>query len=289
MSISEITNSIISSTSPALIEAVLTAVGAKKLYDDFASPIVKSAGIRGAKIFNALCAPIDSWSERRLRRFSLLSDEVTKKLSHKTPDEIKKEVPDYLLLPAINAYIISIDSNDLRNMYANLISRALLKTDSDSIHPAFVSILQNLAPKECLLLKFLSNTPVVPLIKTEHQIMETNQIKGSFTSLTDLYLYPASFSSTDPQSSIVVTTFSDFTLGPSTAPSNLVRLGLIHAVYDRFLTKENIYDSLLDLDVVKNDEKECISHNRIFNVVKGYMELTPFGKEFVDICIRNVK
>lgn len=293
MPITEITNSLISSTSPDLITTVLTAVGAKKLYDDLASPTVKSAGILGAKIFNALLISVDAWGERRKQRFSRLSDEVTTKLREQHPDNISSEVPDYILIPAINSYMTSVDSDALRTMYANLIAKALLKSKIESIHPAFISILQNLHPKECLILKYMYQVQrPLPMLQTRHEVVTEQQISTGYTSLTNIYMYPTTINSPESTSFNSIPDMSEYTnfeLGPVYAPTNLARLGIANITYDAFLTANNVYDVLMGCKEIKDDELKCKERGRSFSISKGFMELTPLGISFADICIGTIK
>lgn len=50
-----------------------------------------------------------------------------------------------------------MDSEELRNMYANLLAKAMNVDEKDKVHPAFVELIKQMAPREALILDGISN------------------------------------------------------------------------------------------------------------------------------------
>lgn len=278
-------------STPGMTEAAQYALGGfgiKKLYDDFASPTIKQAGLLGAKVFSALAIGIDVWAEKRKKRFMNLQNDLADNLKNKNPEDITENPPDYILAPAISSYMASIDKKELREMYAKLISKSLLKTYENKIHPSFALMIQNLHPDECLILHYLATQKTVPVISTQWKDESTS---GYIPSLAHVFLYPtlitksASENVTPSNGNIF---YQNFQLGKPMYISNLSRLGLIEVSYTECFTDQNVYNALNALPEVKEDESRCKKSGRSFEISKGILHITPLGKEFTNICIGDV-
>ena len=58
-----------------------------------------------------------------------------------------------------------MNSEELRNMYANLLAASMLKDEKENAHPSFVEIIKQLSPDEAKLLKKISESgDAYPLI-----------------------------------------------------------------------------------------------------------------------------
>lgn len=262
---------------------VVAALGGKKLYDDFASPTIKEAGILGAKIFKALTFSAEIWSQKRIDKLNALQDEVAENLKDISEEEIIDVAPDYIVGPAINAYMYSMSSKELKAMYAKLISKSLLKENSTIIHPAMTYIIQNLMPTEALLLKYLylKNKTSIPLMKTTWKLKDEKE--GYITSLTDIYIQPHQSEIKDDNS---VIEFSDFSKGTPATISNLVRLGILEVSYVEFLTDNKNYEDIEGLQEYVSDKENCESKGLIFTPEKGTAKITALGFDFIEVCIK---
>ena len=77
------------------------------------------------------------------------------KLANISPAKI--ETPEsYIAVPAINALSYTFSSDELLDMYANLLATSMLKDSKWEVHPSFVEIIKQLSPDEAKLLKKLS-------------------------------------------------------------------------------------------------------------------------------------
>lgn len=48
----------------------------------------------------------------------------------------------YVAVPALQAISYSMNSEELRNMYANLLAKAIDIDEKDKVHPAFVELIK---------------------------------------------------------------------------------------------------------------------------------------------------
>lgn len=223
-----------------------------------------------------------------LRRFEALQNDLADNLKNKNPEDITENPPDYILAPAISSYMASIDKKELREMYAKLISKALLKTFENKIHPSFALMIQNLHPDECLILHYFATQKNVPVIST---LWKNKSTSGYIPSLTHVFLYPTCIIQTPPKNvsnSIEITSYKNFKLGKPMYISNLSRLGLIEVTYTECFNDPNTYNALSNCPEVKEDESRCQKSGHSFELIKGILRITPLGKEFTDICIGDI-
>lgn len=258
-------------------------VGGKILYDDLASPTIKAAGELGAKIFKALTVSCDIWAENRIKRAHRLQDDITNELKGKSPADITENPPEYILYPAIMQYMHSIDRDELRKMYAKLISKALLENIKDSIHPALVNILQNLHPNEARLLNYFSHRNEIPIVNTKWTQPDNS---GYRLQLTNIYTYSYEIEDAQLGPNVMQTAYKDIQMGDPAYISNLSRLGIITVSFSKFFTDESMYNEIEKLPIISENKEKCLRANKNFEIEKGICRITPLGKLLISTCIK---
>lgn len=258
-------------------------VGGKMLYDDLASPTIKAAGELGAKIFKALTVNFDIWAENRIKRAHRLQDDIANELKGKSPADITENPPEYILYSAIMQYMHSVDRDELRKMYAKLISKALLENVKDSIHPAFVNVLQNLHPNEAHLLNYFSRRSEISIVNTKWVQPDT---PGYHLQLTNIYTYPYEIEDIQLGSNVTQTAYKDIQMGDPAYISNLSRLGIITVSFLESFTDKSMYNEIENLPIINENKEQCLQANRNFEIEKGICRLTPFGKLLISTCIK---
>lgn len=253
------------------------------LYDDLASPTIKAAGELGAKIFKALTVSCGIWAENRIKRAHRLQDDIANELKGKSPADITENPPEHILYSAIMQYMHSIDRDELRKMYAKLISKALLENVKDSIHPAFVNILQNLHPSEAHLLNYFSRRSEIPIVNTKWVQPDT---PGYHLQLTNIYTYPYEIEDIQLGSNVTQTAYKDIQMGDPAYISNLSRLGIITVSFLESFTDKSMYNEIENLPIINENKEQCLQANRNFEIEKGICRLTPFGKLLISTCIK---
>ena len=141
---------------------------ANKVYDDGLKKTVQETGEIVALIPRAIKAALEPVERLILyREHSIAATEkmLEEKLINEDPEEIVSPEP-YVAVPAINAVACCYDSDELRNLYANLIARSMLKNEKHSVHPAFVEIIKQLSPTDASILRTLYEESLlaVPLV-----------------------------------------------------------------------------------------------------------------------------
>ncbi|NRQ41383.1 DUF4393 domain-containing protein [Rheinheimera sp. YQF-2] len=148
-------------TEKNIVEETAKALGLKDLapeiYKDLLQPATREVGkalLTTAKTVSIALAPLDAvnWGYQQSKQW--LSAKVTQKLANIPVSEIQPPPMNIAGPAALNLYF-SYDQEALRNMYAQLIASSMKKSTSGNVHPAFVSIIQQLLPGEAILLEVL--------------------------------------------------------------------------------------------------------------------------------------
>jgi len=243
----------------------LVAQTAGKTYDDLAHPTAHATGQIVGFIPRTVKVWLSKWEKWILNgEYAIKETEVllAEKLKH-IPEEKIVEPEPYVAVPAIQQLSYSLDSEELRELYANLLASSMNVDKKSDVHPAFVDIIKQLAPDEAKLLRSFSYQHVIPLVKIRQKSLDG---KG-FTVLEKYHLNIPNGVLEMPQNTPVYI-------------ENLMRLQLIEIPADTHYTTESLYTPLETHMVFVGVPSESITYDRkIINV-------TPFGKQFVRICQR---
>lgn len=123
----------------------------KSAYEDSIQPVVREAGqliSRPLSLLNALFAHVDCWAIMQRNKVEQVAKLAEHQLEHVDPDKIVSPEP-YVAIPAVQAASYSMDSDWLRTLYANLLSKAMYSDTKDSVHPAFIEIIKSMSPLDC--------------------------------------------------------------------------------------------------------------------------------------------
>ncbi len=226
---------------------------APEIYKDILQPAARQVGkelVVVAKVVSIALSPLSVtvWGYERFRDW--LSAKVASRLSS-TPAEDIIAPPMHLAGAVLTQLPFVINEEELRDMYANLLSSSMDKGKSSIAHVSFAHVIQQLSPDEAKLIKFISNRPSKNLVyqAVENKSkMQSKTFHEQFDELCD----EAGIKNELPY------------------VGNLLRLGLISAD-DR---KEYIDESGSDI---------WGEHARDIKITEMY--LTDFGQSFIDTCV----
>lgn len=227
-------------------------------------------------IYSLLAKP-RKWIAAREMKIEKAIQEVAEKTKNIPRDQL--EEPDvHIAVPALISLSYSMDSAELRNLYSNLLARAMIKDTKDSVHPAFVEIIKQLSPREAQLLNHLKPNEYYPIVNW----VVTNDSSQGFTIIREHVMKIDKFKF-EPDGSLLI--------------SNLLRLGLV-AIPDNYsLSDDSLYDNLKeDVDFFNSGIKEFKAHidgnplidsNPQIHLQKKILHLSPFGQSFVQVCVTD--
>ena len=139
---------------------------APTLYEDALQPTVQEVGKFVAKIpraINAAFSGLDKWILNKEYAVDETKKLLAQKLKNIDPEKIVEPEP-YVAVPAIQAISYSMNSEELRNLYANLLAKAMNSDTKDMVHPSFVEIIKQMSPIDALVFKAIMERNANPII-----------------------------------------------------------------------------------------------------------------------------
>lgn len=144
---------------------------APTLYEDALQPATQESGEIFALIprtIKAALLPLRQWIAEREYKLTETEKLLAKKLEHVSEDKIV--TPEaYVAVPAIQAISYSMNSEELRNLYANLLAKAMNSDTKDMVHPSFVEIIKQMSPIDAKIFEQIMSVSNRPLISINIQ------------------------------------------------------------------------------------------------------------------------
>lgn len=240
-----------------------------KVYDDIVHPTASEVGKlmgRVPRAINAAFSSLDCWilkKENNIEKTKLLLEENLKNVD---PERIVPPEP-YVAIPAIQAISYSMDSDELRKMYANLLSKSIYYNTKNDVHPAFVEIIKNLSPLDCKVFEYImkKDTSEIGYYEMRIGIPGSTSYHVAFPYITEIV-----FSSYDKIASSI---------------DNLARNNLL-LPEDFHYTDDDIYVPIRNTSLYQSLVKsfENTPNNQELRPYKKAIKSTSLGKAFYNIC-----
>lgn len=243
---------------------------APKLYDDTIQTAAKETGKTLGlvpKTINAILAPLRKWIAYREYSVAEIEKILALKLENIPPEKIVSPEP-YVAVPALQAISYSIDNEELRNLYANLLANAMNSDTKNSVHPSFVEIIKQLSPLDAQIFNIIYKNTVNPLINLDRRNKETSGTSNVVKNITLINIAPVEYI--------------------SISIDNLSRLKLIDIPSDGYYSNEDLYKPFYDLEIYQRYNKMFIDPNPDkLEIDKKVIGKTEIGKLFYTICVKN--
>ena len=241
------------------------------VYDDALKPTAQESGKTVALIprtINAALAPLRQWIAQKEYNVAVTEKLLSQKLQNISPEKIV--TPEaYVAIPAFQAISYSMDSDNLRNLYANLLANSMNIDTKPFVHPTFVEIINQLSPIDANVFSLIRKVDIRPLINLGIKFPSTSW--GGSKNVFEKNTW--------------ITDYSPKLL--SISLDNLCRQNLI-AIEDSWYTKDDNYD------IVRNTPNYIVFRDAILSSLKEGQELhedkkiiniTELGESFYNICV----
>ena len=167
-----------------------------------------------------------------------------------------------------------MNSEELRNLFANLLAKSMNIDFKESVHPSFVDIIKQLSPTDALNLKYINQVQSAPIANIRATLDNINS--NGQEVFTNLFI-DNPHCTNDDLNSISIT--------------NLYRLGLITTMYSSYLLEKS-YDHFYSNPTYISAKEYFTSTNTqnttgytYVEIIQGVVQITPLGKSFCSICI----
>lgn len=246
---------------------------AVEVYKDALRPVVKPVGEILGFLPRTLKLAFSGWEkwlingEESLR----LTAEAIKEKVKQIPEEKLVEPEPYVAIPAIQQISYCQNSEELRYLYANLLTSSMNADKKWQVHPSFVDVIKQITPDEAKIIKRIPD------------------FKNNFMPAIDVKLTDKNASGSGHQ--IFITNFT--TVGLNVIENkenicsyidNLVRLKILEIPPTYHLTDESLYKPLEESPIL--GKMIPPAYKLIYNI--GYnhkiIAITNYGLLFKQIC-----
>ena len=251
---------------------------AKDAYKDVVHPAAESTGKVLALLpqaVNAALLPVRKWILYRDAQYEAVEQLLAKKLESVPPPQIVSPKP-HVAVPALNAIAYSMDSEELRNMYANLLASSMTKNMQGNVHPSYVEIIKQLMPDEARIMQFMyAYGNPIPAIVIREELGNNNGGVNRVPCFTQLYQFVKEIEIKDPNRIAIYV-------------DNLVRLQLLQIPDGRFLANETEYVAIENDPFVSRIKNSPLPEGHTWAITRRYIEMTVLGRAFCEVCIKGI-
>lgn len=245
-------------------------------YKDLVQPTAREVGKFIAfipKAVNAALEPLEKWIETRRYNVEEIKKLLEKKLENINPDCI--ETPEaYIAVPALQAIGYSMDNEELRNLYANLLATSMIKDIKWRVHPSYVEIIKQLTPDEAKLLKILDGKiDSYPLIDI-HVVDGRGNFKVYLRNFTTLAIDVC-------ENANNMYSYLD----------NLARLKIIEIPFGVRMADDDVYKPLEEYHEIKTllsrSDLYPLPEDSKWEIKRKKFDITNYGREFMKVCVSD--
>lgn len=214
-------------------------------------------------------------------------EEFKKSLSDKLnakPEECLVEPRMQVVGPAVENAKYCMDEPKIREMFQNLLANAADERYQSKVHPSFSAIIAQMSPLDAENLSLFRKKEVYPIARYKFNLSGG----GEYVSFTHCFLVNSKMKTAD-----------ELELQAASL-SSLERQGLIEIVYGQLLLDKTVYEpfenteimqrSRITLSIYQAMENENTPDDMRHTSVtqqNGIVKLTPFGKEFTQVCFSS--
>jgi len=246
----------------------------KDIYEDGAKKSVKATGDIVSLVPRAIKAalnPLSMWIMHKEYNLAATEKLLEDKLSNVSSEDIVPPEP-YVAVPALQAISYSMDSEELRDMYANLLANSMNRNTAKDVHPAFVEIIKQLKPLDALVFKTIMDIDDSIMCAKILFGKSSERNKCLSNAMPDLFVIEL-YDLADP-------------FEVSASLQNLERLKLI-SIIDAGLKHdyENIFGNNEYVLNRFDDMRQACADIDAIGVIKKTISQNNFGGNFAKICL----
>lgn len=241
-----------------------------EVYDDALHPFMNETGKTLAlipRVVNAALVPLREWISVREYRLAETEKLLSKKLENVAEEKIVTPDP-FVAVPAIQAISYSMDSEELRNLYANLLANAMNVDKKNRVHPSFVEIIKQMSPIDATIFKLIFEKELRPLLRLD---VVSGLERGYSVSVSGIsWIRDYSFDSI------------------AVSIDNLQRLGLVRETYLENYVNDDVYRIVRDNPEYLQIKNSLESAGEgVVEEKKGICHLTVLADAFYELCVKD--
>lgn len=244
----------------------------KEIYGDIAKPSVKSVGNALGDVFGIVFGALSYFPQKGNIYLKNNLEQYRKKLENVPADKI---IP---VDPQIGAPIVEklryTKNQEISELFTTLLANASNSEKVESVHPSFISIIEQLSPDEAKIINFLKDNDYIPYCNIDGYRHDSD---GGGYYCIEKY-------------STLLSEKISFLIKENEVAylNNLIRLGILRDKETLYKIGHPDYEKLREKSEYFKNEKDYVPE--IFRFIKfhnSFFEITEFGKMFIKACIKN--
>lgn len=162
---------------------------------------------------------------------------------------------------------------ELRKLYANLLANSMNKATKQGVHPSYVEVINQLCSDEAKFLKYMYPKRRIPTLGLK-MVFST---EGHSVLMKDF-------------SNIPELAGCENILESEKYIDNFVRLGLLKRSVNEWCADDSVYEPLKNHPYIMRNwdyymaRKQSFTNFNKLDYIKGYCDLTAFGRGFCNVC-----
>ena len=245
-----------------------------ELYKDGLKTAVQESGKTMALVpraINAALVPLRKWIVEREYHLAETEMLLAEKLKDIPPEKIT--TPEgYVGVSALQAIAYSMHSDELRELYANLLANAMNVDTKNKVHPSFVELIKQMSPNDAATFKIIYEAPIAPILDLYTRTKPKDGAEGGSNN----YIRNVTWIKEVPYEEVAISL------------DNLLRLGLIEIPYGTSYTRKDNYE------IVKMNPEYIRLRRRLEVLNQGSVEsdekiirATALGDSFFEVCVKE--
>lgn len=243
-------------------------------YKDVAHPWLKPIGQALGTVFDVLptsLLTVRFWTEKKKLNFAKRIEEYARKLDD-IPEANRIEVAPEVGTPIVEK--LTYTTNDeIADLFTTLLANASSSETVNRAHPGFVDMIGRMSVDEARIIRYLKSTECVHFCSLRGFIDDV-----SFRVLAD------------HETLLTKDIDLDFPQNVNAYISNLVSMGVLEDMGDLYKMNEPKYDTITEMKNLEMLRNMLVPKKFTkIEVVKGYYEITPWGRLFIKACVKEEK
>lgn len=124
------------------------------------------------RAIRAALSPLEKWILQKEYNLAETEKLLASKLNNVPVGNIITP-PSYVAVPALQAIAYCMDDEQLREMYAELLTHAMNSETVDNVHPTFVEIIKQMSPYDAIVFRKLVSQLVIPCVGIKYGNKQT--------------------------------------------------------------------------------------------------------------------
>lgn len=244
----------------------------EQVYDDLAQPSVRAVGQALGTVFEfstSFLLPIKLLNEKFRLNFTKRLNEYKGKLES-VPEEKRCVVHPQIGTPIIEKLTYTT-TDEIAELFTTLLTNASNIDRANLAHPSFISIIEHLSTDEARIIKYLKDNDVVQYCDFKGMV---NAESGGFIVIV-------------PRATLISRDVKlDFENNVGAYLSNLESCGIIVDKVGLHKIDTSVTDEICREYHLEDIRRDYVpTHFKSIEVSRGFLEVTPFGKMFIDACL----